>query len=507
MTVYCTCPDVTKTVTPDLKRPGRSRLLYVDLGGGKARTGGTCLAQVFKQIGDTSPDMESFASLVAAFDATQSLLDRRLLLAGHDRSDGGLVTTLLEMAFAGNCGFDVDIPALPASAAGSVCPLETLFAEEAGFVVEVAVEKAAEVVAAYAAAGVMAADIGVTTTATGVRIRVGGASALDDDMRRLRDAWEATSFELEKRQCNVDCVTAEIMSLRERTGPTYTFTVPPTKTAAAVMAAADKPKVCVLRQEGSNGDREMLAAFHAAGFEAWDVNMNDLLAGAMTLERFQGVVFVGGFSYADVLDSAKGWAGTIKFNAQVLKQFEAFKARPDTFSLGVCNGCQLMALLGWVPRAAGMDEKSQPRFVHNESGRFESRWSTVRVEKSPAVMLQGMEGSVLGVWVAHGEGRVYFPDAAVAKHVEDAGLVPLRYVDDAGAATEAYPFNPNGSPGGITALCSEDGRHLAMMPHPERCFQPWQWAYLPDGMAETLEAGPWLTMFQNARVWCESHRS
>ena len=246
----------------------------------------------------------------------------------------------------------------------------------------------------------------------------------------------------------------------------------------------------------------MTSAFHHAGFEVWDVTMTDILGGRVSLDAFRGVVFVGGFSYADVLDSAKGWAGVIRFNKSVFEQFERFYARPDTFSLGVCNGCQLMALLGWVPWK-GIPDTIQPRFIRNRPGRFESRFSTVRILQSPAVMLRGMEDSVLGVWIAHGEGRLHFPDREMIQEVLDQGLAPVRFVDDNGEFTETYPFNPNGSPQGITALCSPDGRHLAMMPHPERTFLKWQWAYMPEKWKRDLDASPWLRMFRNAQAWCE----
>jgi len=229
--------------------------------------------------------------------------------------------------------------------------------------------------------------------------------------------------------------------------------------------------------------------------------MTDLLEGRVTLDKFRGVVFVGGFSYADVLDSAKGWAASIRFNKRVWDQFEQFYSRHNTFSLGVCNGCQLMALLGWVPWR-GIAYALQPRFIHNLSGRFESRFSTVKILKSPSIMLRGMEGSVLGIWVAHGEGLAYFPDKKIFDEAE-YGLAPVRYVDDEGTITEAYPFNPNGSPAGIAGLCSPDGRHLAMMPHPERTVLTWQWGWLPESLKNSLTASPWLRMFQNAREWCE----
>jgi phosphoribosylformylglycinamidine synthase len=243
--------------------------------------------------------------------------------------------------------------------------------------------------------------------------------------------------------------------------------------------------------------------------EPWDVTMSDLLDGAVSLEAFRGIVFVGGFSYADVLDSAKGWAGSIKFNEPLWNQFRAFYDRPDTFSLGVCNGCQLMALLGFVPAENGLEslpDAEQPRFIHNDSGRFESRWVTVGIdENTPAVMLDGMQGSKIGVWIAHGEGKVTFPDAERLGPVVASGCAPIKYVDASGDATEAYPLNPNGSPLGVAGLCSKDGRHLAMMPHPERAFLGWQMPWFP-GDVSGLSAegpGPWLRMFQNARVWAE----
>jgi phosphoribosylformylglycinamidine synthase len=248
----------------------------------------------------------------------------------------------------------------------------------------------------------------------------------------------------------------------------------------------------------------MTSAFLAAGFDAWDVTVSDLLSGSATLDQFRGLVFVGGFSFADVLDSGKGWAGVIKFNESVYQQFQDFRKRPDTFSLGVCNGCQLMALLGWIPSTEGLPEDKQPRLLHNDSGKFESRFSSVKIEESPAVMFKGMEGSALGVWVAHGEGRFHFPDKSVHDMVEKDRLVPLRYVNDSNEPTEAYPFNPNGSPGGIAALCSDDGRHLAMMPHPERVFTTWQWPWTPSDWID-FKAGPWLRMFQNARDFCDSN--
>jgi phosphoribosylformylglycinamidine synthase len=234
--------------------------------------------------------------------------------------------------------------------------------------------------------------------------------------------------------------------------------------------------------------------------------MNDLISGRTTLDRFRGLVSVGGFSYADVPESAKGWAAATRFNERLRKMFDDFYHRSDTFSLGVCNGCQLFGLLGWVPWLEIADNK-QPRFVQNVSGRFESRWVTVKILESPAIMFKGMADSTLGIWVAHGEGRLHFPDPTLMDEVIAKKLVPVVFVDDEGRAdgkiSQSYPFNPNGSPFGMAGLCTPDGRHLAMMPHPERSFLKWQWPWMPGYMNDGIKESPWIQMFQNAREWCE----
>ena len=496
VSAYVTCPDISRTVTPDLELPGRGRLILVDLGGGKNRLGGSALAHVYSQLGNECPDVEDPALLGRAFAAVQELIRGGVLRAGHDRSDGGLVTTLLEMAFAGDCGLEVKIEDAEDG------PIAALFAEELGLVLEVDdddLEGAAEILRR---AGVPFRMIGRTSSEPEIRISVNHQEVLREDMRNLRDLWEATSFRLELEQADPDCVAAERDGLCRRSAPAYALTFAPRPTAPAILERDRKVRVAILREEGSNGDREMAAAFLAAGFEPWDVAVSDLMSGRIALDTFRGVAAVGGFSYADVLDSAKGWAGAIRFNDTLWSQFEAFLARPDTFSLGVCNGCQLLALLGWVPWR-GLEGTAQPRFIRNASGRFESRFATVRIVESPAVMLRGMHGSTLGVWSAHGEGRAFFPDPEVRERIEREALAPIRFADDRGRITEDYPHNPNGSPGGIAGLCSPDGRHLAMMPHPERTFLKWHWGWMPREWRHELEASPWLRMFQNAREWCE----
>jgi phosphoribosylformylglycinamidine synthase len=497
ISAYVSCPDITGTVTPDLKLPGEGVLLFVDLAAGRRRLGGSALAQVYQQLGDAPPDVDDAHALKRAFNAVQELIAERVVSAGHDRSDGGLITTLLEMAFAGNCGIDVDIRDEDATD-----PIAYWFAEELGLVLEVHPEHERRVVDALEGAEVPCHRVGTTSSERAVRVRLNGHEVVHDDVAILRDLWEETSFQLDRLQADPAFVDQEAEGLAARTGPPFSLSFAPAPTDPALLERTGKPKVAIVREEGSNGDREMTSAFFAAGFEPWDVTMTDLLEQRVALRDFRGAVFVGGFSFADVLDSAKGWAGVIRFNEDLWCQFEAFYARSDTFSLGVCNGCQLLAFLGWVPWR-GIADELQPRFVHNASGRFESRFTAVRIQPSPAIMLQGMEEATLGIWVAHGEGRACFPSPEIRERVEGQGLAPIRYVDDAGQVTDRYPFNPNGSPSGIAALCSPDGRHLAMMPHPERTFLPWQWGWMPAEWKRNLRASPWLRMFQNAREWCE----
>ncbi len=499
ISAYVTCPDITKIITPDIKKPGKSKLLYIELGNGKYRLGGTALAHVYGQIGNESPDLNNPQILKRAFYAVQSFISDDLILSGHDRSDGGLITTLLEMAFGGNCGLDVNINS---EIRNSQFAISILFSEELGLVIEYLPEKEEEIVSILDKDNIPYQIIGHTTSEKEIKISINRKLIFNEYMRVLRDIWEETSYHLDILQANPDCVDEERKVIFDRTGPHYNLTFTYQKTPREIIEKDVKPKVAIIREEGSNGDREMASAFYHAGFEVWDVMMTDLLEERVTLDDFRGAAFVGGFSYADVLDSAKGWAGVIRFHKRLYEQFKRFYERPDTFSLGVCNGCQLMALLGWVPWN-GIPDRIQPRFIQNKSGRFESRFSTVSILSSPSIMLKGMEGAVLGVWVAHGEGKSYFPDNEIQKEVLEKDLAPIRFVDDKGEITETYPFNPNGSPSGITALCSPDGRHLAMMPHPERTFLKWQWAYMPDDWKNNLEASPWLKMFQNTREWCE----
>jgi phosphoribosylformylglycinamidine synthase len=492
ISLYAAVPDIRRKVTPDIKQPG-STLLFIDLAGGMSRLGGSAIAQVYGQLGEISADMDNPALLRRGFLAIQELIKQDLILAGHDRSDGGMITALLEMAFAGNCGFRIDL-------AGDTTIFKSLFSEELGYLVECSEDRVEQICVLLKNSGIEVTRLGVSTEERQIRITLNGQQMLDESMEDLRQWWEETSYQLERLQVNPHCADQEKENSYQRSGPRYHLSFVPEAPPPERQRAATKPKVAILRDEGSNSDREMSSAFYLAGFEVWDISMTDLLEERVRLDDFRGLAAVGGFSYADVPESAKGWAATIRFNDRLREQFDTFYQRPDTFSLGVCNGCQLFGLIGWVPWT-GLEAQRQPRFIRNISGRFESRWTTVKINKSPAIMLAGMEELIFGIHVDHGEGRLHFPDETIRQQVLDGALAPVVYVDDQGKPTESYPFNPNGSPLGIAALCSEDGRHLAMMPHPERVFLPWQAHWLPEDLRD-LQASPWLKMFCNSYDWC-----
>ena len=496
ISAYAPVPDITNVVTPDIKRPGESKLMLLDLAPLKSRLGGSALAQAFGQIGNESPDVDYPDLLARAFWAVQTLIEEGLILAGHDVSDGGLITSLAEMAMSGNCGITIELP-------WSKDAISLLFSEELRLVIEFLPERQEEINVILTKFGVPRWILGNTSHEKKVMINHYGETILNVSLSTLLNWWETTSDRLEQEQMNPELARIQVEN-HDRPGPDYKLTFVPEPTPPAILEQQKKHKVAILREEGTNGDREMTSAFFLAGFEPWDVTMTDLLKGVVSLDRFRGLVFPGGFSFADVLDAGKGLAGIIRFNPKLKKMFDWFYHRPDTFSLGVCNGCQLSALLGWVPWQ-GIEEVKQPRFIRNQSGKFESRWPSVRIQESPSLMLKGMEGSILGIWVAHGEGHLHFPDPQIWTETLEQNLAPIMFVDDDGTPTQRYPFNPNGSPLGITALCSPDGRHLAMMPHPERAFLTWQWPFLPEDWKTNLKASPWLKMFQNAREWCEQN--
>ncbi len=492
ISLYGAMPDISKVITPDIKEPG-STLLFISLSKEYNRLGGSAYAQTQGQIGYIVPDLRDAELVRKCFITVQKLIDKRLILSGHDRSDGGLIVTLLEMAFGGNCGLKVNIQGWESAVA-------SLFSEELGIVLEVRQDTLDEVKYSFDVVGITYEEIGRSTVEPQIMVSYNQDVVLQENMHVLRQIWEETSYQLERLQMNPECADEEKKNIFIRTGPTYNLSFTPQPTPPDIFTRQEKPKVAILRDEGSNSDREMTSAFYAAGFEPWDISMSDLLESRVSLTEFRGLAAVGGFSYADVPESAKGWAATILFNERLKAMFDEFYQREDVFSIGVCNGCQLFGLLGWVPWK-GLPAEQQPRFIGNVSGRFESRWTTVKINKSKALMFSGMEDLVFGIHVDHGEGRLVFPDSDVQQRVQSEGMTPIVYVDDQSNATEDYPFNPNGSTSGLAGLCSEDGRHLALMPHPERVFLAWQAHYLPMEM-QNLEVSPWLKMFQNAYEWC-----
>lgn len=346
--------------------------------------------------------------------------------------------------------------------------------------------------------------VGLTTVDRVILVTAGGHRVfMAESMLDLRRMWHETSYQLELRQGNPVTAEAERRNSYNPGAPKYVLTFEPER-PVAIEDGVVRPRVAILREQGCNSDREMAAAFQQAGFDAVDVTMTDLLSDRIrSLDSFCGIVAVGGFSYGDTTDAGNGWAKVILLNPKVKAIFDSFFKRPDTFSLGVCNGAQMFLYLGkmlWD----GIDEDEQPRFVRNVSRKFESRWPSLAIGPSPAIMLRGMEGSVLGAHVAHGEGRLSLSDALIERAIKE-GLAPIRYADQEGNPTEEYPFNPNGSPQGIAGLCSANGRHLVMMPHTiDRAWQMRMWHFVPESM-HGLVASPWLMMAHNARRWCKQN--
>ncbi|MDU4004844.1 phosphoribosylformylglycinamidine synthase [Pluralibacter gergoviae] len=490
ITAFGRVEDVRRTVTPQLSTEDNA-LLLIDLGKGHNALGATALAQVYRQLGDKPADVRSPEQLKGFWEAMQTLVAERKLLAWHDRSDGGLLVTLAEMAFAGHCGVEVDIAALGDDR------LAALFNEELGGVIQVRAEDRAVVEQIFTDRGL--ADcvhyLGKATGGDRFVITADGRPVYSESRTQLRMWWAETTWQMQRLRDNPACADQEHEAKRNDGDPGLSARLtfdPAEDVAAPFIATGARPKVAVLREQGVNSHVEMAAAFHRAGFDAIDVHMSDLLAGRRGLEDFQALVACGGFSYGDVLGAGEGWAKSILFNERVRDEFATFFHRPQTLALGVCNGCQMMSnLRDLIPGS-----ELWPRFVRNTSDRFEARFSLVEVTQSPSLLLQGMVGSQMPIAVSHGEGRVEVRDAAHLAQLESKGLVALRYVDNAGSVTESYPANPNGSPNGITAVTSETGRVTVMMPHPERVFRTVANSWHPENWGED---GPWMRIFRNAR--------
>jgi phosphoribosylformylglycinamidine synthase len=490
ITAFGRVEDVRRTVTPQLSTEDNA-LLLIDLGKGHNALGATALAQVYRQLGDKTADVRDVQQLKGFWNAMQALVAEGKLLAWHDRSDGGLLVTLAEMAFAGHCGVTVDIAALGQD------HLAALFNEELGGVIQVRAADRDAVEALLAANGL--ADcvhyLGQATASDRFVIEAAGQAVFSESRTTLRMWWAETTWQMQRLRDNPECADQEHEAKANDTDPglnvKLSFDINE-DIAAPYIATGARPKVAVLREQGVNSHVEMAAAFYRAGFDAIDVHMSDLLAGRTGLEDFQALVACGGFSYGDVLGAGEGWAKSILFNNRVRDEFETFFHRPQTLALGVCNGCQMMSNL----RELVPGSELWPRFVRNHSDRFEARFSLVEVTQSPSLLLQGMVGSQMPIAVSHGEGRVEVRDAAHLAQLESKGLVALRFVDNFGKVTQTYPANPNGSPNGITAVTNESGRVTLMMPHPERVFRTVSNSWHPENWGED---SPWMRIFRNAR--------
>ena len=484
ISAFAPIKDVNKTLTPVL-RGGDSTLKLIDLSGGKQRLGGSILAQVYQQVGTETPDVDNAALLKSGFLAIQKLLEQSLISAYHDRSDGGLLTAVLEMAFASRCGLNIEL------ADGDA--LATLFNEELGAVVEVPAQSQDQFDALIAEFGLSehVSMLGTSTATETVSVKVDGEQVLNESRIDLHRLWSETTFHMQSLRDNPSCAQQEydrLLDLKDRgLYSELSFDVNDDITAPFIGGA--KPKIAVLREQGVNGHIEMAAAFSQSGFSAIDVTMTDLNEGRVSLEDFNGLVACGGFSYGDVLGAGEGWAKSILFNSRLRDAFSAYFARQDAFALGVCNGCQMMSNLKEIIPGA----ESWPHFVRNASEQFEARLVQSKVsDNTNSLFFEGMHGSQLPVVVAHGEGRAEYAGAI------DASSIALSYTDYHGTETEAYPANPNGSTQGIAGLVNQDGRITIMMPHPERIFRS-----VTNSWRDTSwgDYGPWMRMFRNARLW------
>ena len=488
--------DVRLSLTPQLTADIETRLLLIDLGRGLNRLGGSVLAQCFATLGETPADCERPTDLVDFFRAIQMLNQAGYLCAYHDRSDGGLFVTLAEMAFAAHCGVSVDIAALGAE------PVAALFAEEPGAVIQVAAADVAPVmrfIAETTALGDCTHVIGAPNDSARLAIKRDSAALYEAPIDELLGLWSATTCQLQRLRDNPDCADEEHQAVRDLRDPGLGLQLPPDHqpTQRPPVTSSARPRVAILREQGVNGHREMAAAFDRAGFIAVDVHMTDIITGREDLSGMHGLAVCGGFSYGDVLGAGRGWAGSVLYNRRARDSFERFFQRPDTFTLGVCNGCQMLAHLSALIPGAG----AWPTFARNRSEQFEARLVMVEVLPSRSILLKGLGGMRAPIVVAHGEGRANWLQGA------DAGAADpcLRFVDNHGDPAASYPYNPNGSPGGVTGLCSDDGRVTIMMPHPERVFLRKQYSWIPSPW--THEDGPWMALFDNAYHWASAKLS
>ena len=488
ISAFAPVSDVTRHLTPQLRQTEEaSYLLLFDLGQGKNRLGGSCLAQAYGLTGGKTPDLDDPGLLKGLFASVQELNARDMLLAYHDRSDGGLLATVAEMIFASRLGVTLTLDG------SRVELLKRLFSEEAGVVVQVAKSKLPQVQMVLDRNGVKAEAIGLVDDSGRLVVRGDKGPVLDLDRQTMQRTWSGMSYQIQALRDNPTTAKEEFDRILDDKDPglNVVLSFDPQEDIARPLRAAAKPRVAILREQGVNSQNEMAAAFIKAGFSTVDVHMSDLLDGRDTLDAYQGLVACGGFSFGDVLGAGGGWAKSVLYHSRTRDQFAAFFERNDTFALGVCNGCQMMSHLKDIIPGAG----HWPRFLRNKSEQFEARLSLVEILESPSLFLQGMAGSRLPIATSHGEGRAEFADDTA--RYTSSYTVAMRYIDNYGEVADAYPANPNGSVDGICGLSSDDGRVTIMMPHPERVALTRQNSWHPDDWGED---GPWLRMFRNARV-------
>ena len=500
ITAFGVVEDIRKTVTPQLRTDlGETRIVAIDLSKGKNRLGGSCLAQVYKKLGNETPDVDSPEVLKGFFNAMQTLVREEKLVAYHDISDGGLFTTVCEMAFAGHTGVDIDLSNIPSKEAGD--NISVLFNEELGAVMQIRESDVDAIHAILADNNILdcCTDVGRINNEDAIRFSRDDEVVLENSRTYYRTTWAQTTYKMQSLRDNPACAQEEHDVKFDTEDPglqaNLSFDINEDIVADLITKDAQKgtnPRIAILREQGVNSHVEMAAAFDRAGFVAVDVHMSDILSGRSDLADFNGLVACGGFSYGDVLGAGEGWAKSILFNAKARAMFKAFFEREDTFSLGVCNGCQMLSNLKDIIPGS----EHWPRFVQNESERFEARFSLVEIQESPSVLFKGMAGSVMPIAVSHGEGRTEFTSDEAVDAANNSGTVSMRYVNNYGDVTETYPANPNGSADGITSLTTTDGRVTIMMPHPERVFRTVANSWHPDSWGED---SPWVRMFRNAR--------
>jgi phosphoribosylformylglycinamidine synthase len=518
VTAFAPVADVRQSLTPALRTDvGPTSLILIDLGRGQHRMGASILAQVCNQIGETVPDVDDAQALRTMFVTIRALAQSGVLLAYHDRSDGGLFTTMCEMAFAGHTGvsLNLDMLTIDANAADwgdykirpeqvavqrNELTLKALFSEEIGAVIQVPAAERDAVMQVLRGAGLSAHShvVGSLNANDAIEIFRDGKMIWNKSRADLGRIWSDVSYRIASRRDNPACAQAEFDLWLDAKDPGLSGVVgfdPQENIAAPYLNLSKRPRIAILREQGCNSQVEMAWAFDRSGFEAWDVHMTDLQNGVVDLKHVQGLVAVGGFSYGDVLGAGEGWARSILFNNQLADQFAAYFARKDTFALGVCNGCQMMAALAaMIPGA-----EHWPRFTRNQSEKYEARLSLLEVVESPSLFFKGMTGARIPVAVAHGEGYANFSRQGSTEKV----LRAAHFIDHYGTPTERYPFNPNGSPAGLTAVTTVDGRFTVMMPHPERVTRNVMMSWSPRAWGDKDSSGPytpWMRFFQNARA-------